>query len=142
MCSLPQARYLLTSPYCRLSFDDGCAVPSLALLSSGIQCRVPCCAVLWCTCRFDLSIHFGLPDEPCRAAILQQYAHQLTGADRDQLAAVTAGFSGRDLRDVCEQVRRVGSAGDGWDFSLKSLLRRPERFPGIGKNQQATVGLQ
>lgn len=64
-----------------------------------------CNALLWVAlCRFDLSIHFGLPDEPCRAAILQQYAHQLTQEQRQQIAAVTQGFSGRDLRDVCEQV--------------------------------------
>lgn len=63
-----------------------------------------CCAVLY---RFDLSIHFGLPDEPCRASILQQYAHQLSEAERAKIATVTAGFSGRDLRDVCEQVSWV-----------------------------------
>ena len=77
-------------------------VPSILFCSKSVFC----CAVLWCVpCRFDLSIHFGLPDEPCRTAILQQYAHQLSEADRHQIATVTGGFSGRDLRDVCEQVR-------------------------------------
>lgn len=85
-----------------------CVVPCLAAKTILCHAPAPCCAVPCCgSCRFDLSIHFGLPDEPCRAAILQQYAHQLTEADRDQLAAVTAGFSGRDLRDVCEQVRPI-----------------------------------
>jgi hypothetical protein len=79
------------------------ATMSLALFTNHTMCCAhPCCAML---CRFDLSIHFGLPDEPCRAAILQQYAHQLSQEDRAKLAAVSQGFSGRDLRDVCEQVR-------------------------------------
>lgn len=69
------------------------------------RCAGSCCVVL---CRFDLSIHFGLPDESCRADILQQYAHQLSQEDRARIAAVSQGFSGRDLRDVCEQVRNDG----------------------------------
>jgi len=56
--------------------------------------------------RFDLSIHFGLPDEACRTAILQQYAHHLPEDDLARIAAKTPGFSGRDLRDVCEQTER------------------------------------
>ncbi|KAF6251022.1 P-loop containing nucleoside triphosphate hydrolase protein [Scenedesmus sp. NREL 46B-D3] len=56
--------------------------------------------------RFGLSIHFGLPDEACRAAILQQYAHHLPDEALARIAAQTRGFAGRDLRDVCEQTER------------------------------------
>jgi AAA+ superfamily predicted ATPase len=55
--------------------------------------------------RFSFSLVFGLPDEPCRAQILKQYAKQLPEGDIGRLAAGTDGFSGRDLRDICEQVR-------------------------------------
>lgn len=48
---------------------------------------------------------FGLPDEPCRQQVLGRYAKQLPAAEAAQLARRTEGFSGRDLRDVCEQVR-------------------------------------
>lgn len=57
-----------------------------------------------------MSIHFPLPDEPCRAAILEQYAQQLSKQELEHLAHKTAGFSGRDLRDVCEQAERRWAA--------------------------------
>ena len=48
------------------------------------------------------SVMFDLPDVVTRAAILAQYARQLSDADRQAIAAATPGMSGRDLRDVCE----------------------------------------
>lgn len=75
--------------------------------------------------RFDLSIHFGLPDESCRTAILQQYAHQLTAAERGKIAAGTAGFSGRDLRDVCEQTER------SWASKIIRGQVEAEQLPGL-----------
>lgn len=56
--------------------------------------------------RFDTSVKFDLPDEPCRTAILKQYARHLQDTDIRQLAAATPRMSGRDLRDVCEQTER------------------------------------
>ncbi|GBF90964.1 cell division cycle 48 [Raphidocelis subcapitata] len=56
--------------------------------------------------RFSLSLEFGLPDAPCRSQILGRYAKQLPEAGRAELAAMTVGFSGRDLRDICEQAER------------------------------------
>ncbi|KIY99014.1 hypothetical protein MNEG_8949 [Monoraphidium neglectum] len=56
--------------------------------------------------QFSFSLVFGLPDEPCRAQILKQYAKQLPEGDIGRLAAGTDGFSGRDLRDICEQAER------------------------------------
>jgi SpoVK/Ycf46/Vps4 family AAA+-type ATPase len=53
-----------------------------------------------------MSINFGLPSEACRKQIVGQYAQQLSQADLEQLAAVTHGLSGRDLRDLCEQTER------------------------------------
>eukprot|EP01026_Neomeris_dumetosa_P030998 TRINITY_DN2465_c0_g1_i9.p1 TRINITY_DN2465_c0_g1~~TRINITY_DN2465_c0_g1_i9.p1 ORF type:complete len:253 (-),score=37.17 TRINITY_DN2465_c0_g1_i9:195-953(-) len=56
--------------------------------------------------RFDSIITFDLPDAQCRADILLQYAQHLSDVERQQLALVTVGMSGRDLRDVCEDAER------------------------------------
>lgn len=55
--------------------------------------------------RFSFSLVFGLPDEGCRAQIIGRYAKQLAQDEAAKLAAETGGFSGRDMRDICEQVR-------------------------------------
>ena len=56
--------------------------------------------------RFDATIRFDLPDEPCRALIIQQYAKHLGEEDVATLARASEGMSGRDLRDICEQAER------------------------------------
>jgi hypothetical protein len=56
--------------------------------------------------RFSLTLHFPLPDAETRSAILERYAAQLSASDRAHLARECEGFSGRDLRDVCEQTER------------------------------------
>jgi DNA polymerase III delta prime subunit len=56
--------------------------------------------------RFSATIHFGLPSEECRAAILRQYAKHLRDDELQQLASITDGMSGRDLRDICEVAER------------------------------------
>lgn len=81
-----------------------------------------CCL---CCCRFDLSIHFGLPDEQCRAAILHQYANHLESQELLRIAEKTAGFSGRDLRDICEQTERQ------WASKIIRGEVDPEQLPGI-----------
>lgn len=60
--------------------------------------------------RFDASVHFELPQIMCRAAIFARYARQLSDEEHKQLAAMTDGFSGRDIRDVCEQTERQWAA--------------------------------
>lgn len=56
--------------------------------------------------RFDAVVHFGLPDQKCRADILKRYAAHLSEAAITQLAAATEGMAGRDLREICEQSER------------------------------------
>lgn len=56
--------------------------------------------------RFSATIHFGLPTNECRVAILRQYAQQLSEKDIHKIASVTEGMSGRDLRDICEVAER------------------------------------
>lgn len=57
--------------------------------------------------RFDVVIALDLPDALTRSAILKRYAKQLTSTERDSLAAIAHGFSGRELRDACEAAERA-----------------------------------
>ena len=56
--------------------------------------------------RFSATVHFGLPTNECRVAILKQYAMHLSDEDIHKLASVTDSMSGRDLRDICEVAER------------------------------------
>jgi SpoVK/Ycf46/Vps4 family AAA+-type ATPase len=53
--------------------------------------------------RIDLSIKFDLPDRQSRGAIFQRYAKHLNDSERDNLASLTDGFSGRNISDVCKR---------------------------------------
>jgi SpoVK/Ycf46/Vps4 family AAA+-type ATPase len=57
--------------------------------------------------RFDVVVSFDLPDLSTRAAILGRYAKQLTAEEKNSLAQVADGFSGRELRDACEAAERA-----------------------------------
>lgn len=56
--------------------------------------------------RFDSMITFSLPDQQNRQQIAAQYAKHLKEPELVELAAVTDGMSGRDIRDVCQQAER------------------------------------
>ena len=62
--------------------------------------------------RFDLSIHFTLPDFDTRKKIFARYARQFGGADAaqqvalDKLAEATSGLSCRDIKEACEHAER------------------------------------
>jgi DNA polymerase III delta prime subunit len=60
--------------------------------------------------RVDASIHFGLPGEDARAKILKLYAKHLTEDDLRQLASITEGLSGRNLKDLCQAAERHWAA--------------------------------
>lgn len=57
--------------------------------------------------RFDLQLHFGLPDAEARKQIFSRYAKQLSEAELEQLASMSEGMSGRDIRDSCEIAERA-----------------------------------
>lgn len=57
--------------------------------------------------RFDLQLHFGLPDEAARKQIFSRYAKQLNDEELQQLAGLSEGMSGRDIRDSCEIAERA-----------------------------------
>ncbi|XP_054785442.1 uncharacterized protein LOC129291977 isoform X2 [Prosopis cineraria] len=56
--------------------------------------------------RFDTMITFDLPDHGNRKEIAAKYAKHLTKSELDELARITEGMSGRDIRDVCLQAER------------------------------------
>ncbi|KAK9840153.1 hypothetical protein WJX74_004214 [Apatococcus lobatus] len=56
--------------------------------------------------RFDSSIAFGLPSDSCRHQILKQFAKHLGDQSIAAIVRITAGMSGRDLRDLCEGAER------------------------------------
>ncbi|WP_210409999.1 AAA family ATPase [Leptospira langatensis] len=60
--------------------------------------------------RFDRSVLFPLPNERERAAILGNYAKQLTEPERITISQRLESFSGRDLRDFCDFVERRWAA--------------------------------
>lgn len=56
--------------------------------------------------RMDTAITFGLPEEDTRRQIMHNYATHLTDDELKELASMTGGLSGRDLRDLAEQTER------------------------------------
>ena len=57
--------------------------------------------------RFDLQLHFGLPDCAARKQIFSRYAKQLSEKELEELAKLSEGMSGRDIRDSCEIAERA-----------------------------------
>lgn len=60
--------------------------------------------------RFNLLVHFPLPDADERAAILAYYAKQLYPEELAALAEASAGRSGRELEDACGVAERMWAA--------------------------------
>ena len=55
-------------------------------------------------------MEFGLPDTDSRAKILRMYAKHLEGGEIGELAEITYGLSGRNLKDLCQSAERVWTA--------------------------------
>ena len=56
--------------------------------------------------RIDLSVEFELPDEKSRSAIFKRYAKHLEESEREQLAKISVGMSGRNIADICKDAER------------------------------------
>jgi hypothetical protein len=56
--------------------------------------------------RFDHNVHFPLPNEKERKAILHSYARNLSEDELERLAQQAQGLSGRSLKDMCEYAER------------------------------------
>lgn len=79
--------------------------------------------------RFDSVFEFGLPNRDERLEILEMYARRLPipiNADLKSIAALTDGFSGRDLRDrvLKESLHRAISDGESLitEDTIRSVL--------------------
>jgi len=57
--------------------------------------------------RFTRSIHFALPNEDERAAMIGYYAKHLTEEERRSLARLCDGRSGREIEDGCGTAERM-----------------------------------
>ncbi|WP_244934567.1 AAA family ATPase [Leptospira vanthielii] len=85
--------------------------------------------------RFDRKIYFPLPNKEERAKILEGYAKQLSGNDRQKLAEILEGASGRNLKDYCDYVERRWITKN-WEKA--EMLQAPgiafylESFPDFG----------
>ena len=67
--------------------------------------------------RVDSSVEFGLPGADSRGKILRMYAKHLGDKEIDELAEITRGLSGRNLKDLCQSAERV------WTSSVIRGLR-------------------
>lgn len=56
--------------------------------------------------RFDHTVHFSLPGSKERVAILRNYARNLKDEELQVVADKTEGFSGRNLKDMCDYAER------------------------------------
>ncbi|MEZ4450533.1 MAG: ATP-binding protein [Nannocystaceae bacterium] len=94
--------------------------------------------------RFNLRVHFPLPDAGERAAILARYARHLGDDERAALAEASAGRSGRELEDACGVAERLWAseliaAGApvsappvaAYHTAFRLKFRAPARAPGV-----------
>lgn len=58
--------------------------------------------------RFDLSVHFGLPEADARSQIFNRYAQHLGEEELCELSddSVSRGMAGRDIKEVCQAAER------------------------------------
>ncbi|EER15626.1 26s protease regulatory subunit, putative, partial [Perkinsus marinus ATCC 50983] len=75
--------------------------------------------------RIDTSVEFALPDEASRAAIFGLYARQLSQKDCEQLAKVSSGLSGRNIKDACQDAERRWAAARFRELSKENVIEAP-----------------
>ena len=81
--------------------------------------------------RFDRQVLVDRPDKKGRIAILQVHMKKITltpGIDADQVAALTPGFSGADLANLCNEAALVATRRDGNDVTLRDFTVAIERI--------------
>lgn len=100
--------------------------------------------------RFDVVVSFPLPDLDTRVAVLALYAKHLSQEELKTMAEMSAGFSGRELLDVCEEAERTyaghivresvsGNRTEGSQTS-EQLPRLPEYVAAIERKAPHVVG--
>nr|GMD97127.1 cell division cycle protein 48 homolog [Ipomoea batatas] len=86
--------------------------------------------------RFDAMIVFPLPDQQTRKEIGAQYAKHLTESELSEFSKATEGFSGRDIRNVCQQVERHWASK-----IIRGQTQRDERCPLPPLEEYTELGL-
>jgi SpoVK/Ycf46/Vps4 family AAA+-type ATPase len=97
--------------------------------------------------RFQKRIMVPLPDYDARLHMLKLYTEHLSlvpKIDLDEFARLAAGFSGSDIRDICQsaQLRVIGELFDSGKASDKHAKPRPlsmEDFKGILADRKPSV---
>jgi SpoVK/Ycf46/Vps4 family AAA+-type ATPase len=97
--------------------------------------------------RFQKRIMVPLPDYDARLHMLKLYTEHLnlsTDVDLDEFARLAAGFSGSDIRDICQSahLRVIGELFDSGKASDKDAKPRPlsiEDFKGILADRKPSV---
>jgi SpoVK/Ycf46/Vps4 family AAA+-type ATPase len=97
--------------------------------------------------RFQKRIMVPLPDYDARLHMLKLYTEHLNlvpDMDLDEFARMAAGFSGSDIRDICQsaQLRVIGELFDSGKASDKHAKPRPlsmEDFKGILADRKPSV---
>jgi SpoVK/Ycf46/Vps4 family AAA+-type ATPase len=100
--------------------------------------------------RFQKRIIVPLPDYDARLHMLKLYTEHLNlspDMDLDEFARMAAGFSGSDIRDICQSVhlRVIGELFDSGKASDKHAKPRPlsmEDFKGILADRKPSVSPQ
>ncbi|KAF4674846.1 hypothetical protein FOL47_008594 [Perkinsus chesapeaki] len=85
--------------------------------------------------RIDTSVEFALPDTSSRADIFGLYARQLSKEDCEQLAKISAGLSGRNIKDACQDAERRWAAAR---FRQLSKENKPLDETTVGLPDRAT----
>lgn len=86
--------------------------------------------------RFHDVLHFALPDEPARAAMLARWLPELTDEQRDAAAKATDGYSGAHVRELAAFVRTLREQDDlepgaALDRALAKLREQRELITSI-----------
>jgi SpoVK/Ycf46/Vps4 family AAA+-type ATPase len=97
--------------------------------------------------RFQKRIMVPLPDREARLNMLKLYTANLnlsTRVDLDQFASIAAGFSGSDIRDICQSahLRVIGELFDSGKASDKHAKPRPlsmDDFKNILEDRKPSV---
>ncbi|MEO8123260.1 MAG: ATP-dependent zinc metalloprotease FtsH [Burkholderiales bacterium] len=81
--------------------------------------------------RFDRQVLVDRPDKKGRIEILQVHSRPLqlaNGVDLGQVAALTTGFSGADLANLCNEAALTATRRDGSDITLADFTLAIERI--------------
>ncbi len=81
--------------------------------------------------RFDRQVLVDRPDKKGRIAILAVHMKKITlapGLDAEQVAALTPGFSGADLANLCNEAALVATRRNGDDVTLRDFTVAVERI--------------